>query len=473
MTRTHSIGAAAIAALLAGTALIAPPALARQQGPVDLTAQAQAPAPTASQTAAQKPAPAMPTPEATASPVIQPLPGVTPPELQGPPPPPPHWTLGDAQQLLAYIKGVTSEGLFPKDYQPTTLAAAIAQGEGPALDAAATQLFTWLVEDLRDGRTPMDSRIQWFVFDPDADNEPTDAVLAKALDTHDINGALTSLDPANPDYQLLREQLAVATDPKTKSIIRINMDRWRWLPQHLGLQYLITNVPEEMLRLTVNNRIISSYRTIVGRPGRTATPQLAETVQGVIFNPTWTVPQSIVKGEGLGAKLLANPGSAERQGYKVTKGADGFVNVVQQPGPGNSLGLMKLDMPNQHAIFIHDTPNRNLFNQDNRALSHGCVRTERAQELGMTMAILGADIDKDAVAQISRSGDYTRVPMTKTFPVYIVYFTYARDVNGELRPFNDLYGRDPAVLKSFSEPRVEHSGQRHSTQEVIVAQDPL
>lgn len=469
MTRTLSTGAARAALLLAGTALFAAPAMARQNGPVDLTAAAQnQPAPQPSATAK----PAVPAPQPTASPVVQPLPGVTPPELL-PPPPPPHWSVADAQQLLAAIQGITAEGLFPKDYQPTTLAAAIAQGEGDALNATATRLFTWLAEDLRDGRTPMDSRIQWFVFDPDADNEPTDAVLAKALDTHDIKGTLASLDPANPDYALLRQQLAATKDPKIKSIIRINMDRWRWLPQHLGLQYLITNVPEEMLRLTVNNHIITTYRTIVGKPGRTATPQLAETVQGVIFNPTWTVPQSIVKGEGLGARLIANPASAARQGYKATKSADGTITVVQQPGPTNSLGLMKLDMPNEHAIFIHDTPNRGLFNQDDRALSHGCVRTERATELGMTMAILGADLDKQDAVDISLSGKYTRVPMTKTFPVYIVYFTYARDVNGELRQFNDLYGRDLAVLKSFSEPRVEHSGQRHSTQEVIVAQDPL
>src|SRR5690606_10733901 len=142
-------------------------------------------------------------------------------------------------------------------------------------------------------------------------------------------------------------------------------------------------------RLTVNNKIIRTYRTIVGKPGRTATPQLAETVEGVIFNPTWTVPQSIVKGEGLGARALNNPGWARANGYKVTRGANGYVGVVQQPGPNNSLGLMKLDMPNPHAIFLHDTPSRNLFAQDDRALSHGCIRTERALELAMTIAILG------------------------------------------------------------------------------------
>jgi murein L,D-transpeptidase YcbB/YkuD len=199
-------------------------------------------------------------------------------------------------------------------------------------------------------------------------------------------------------------------------------------------------------------------------------------VEGVIFNPTWTVPQSIVKGEGLGASLLRSP----RADYKVTKQADGSLIVVQQPGPKNSLGLMKLDMPNPHAIFLHDTPNHNLFNLDNRALSHGCIRTERAQELAITLAILGQDARTpearkaaadDAVA-ISTSGKYTRVPIEKTMPVYITYFTMGRDIDGNLRTFSDIYGRDAPVLASFEQPR-EANRARSTSEKVIEMQDDL
>ena len=199
---------------------------------------------------------------------------------------------------------------------------------------------------------------------------------------------------------------------------------------------------------------ISTYRTIVGKPGRTATPQLAETVEGVIFNPTWSVPQSIVVGEGLGAKVMANPAWAKAAGYKGTRAADGTIYVVQQPGPKNSLGMVKLDMPNPHAIFLHDTPARNLFNSQNRALSHGCIRTERALELAMTIAILGQGASKDEAIAISTSGEYTRVPVVKTMPVYITYFTMGRDIQGNLKSFSDIYGRDAPVLASFDAPRV-------------------
>ena len=391
-----------------------------------------------------------------------------------PPPPAPAWPVRDAQALLAAIQGIGSEGLDPRDYEPATLAAAIAGGEGLALNDTATRLFAWLVEDVRDGRTPMSARVQWFAVDPDRDLNPTSLVLARALEQHDVAGQIAALAPLHPDYTALRQALAtVPGGAAEKTMIRANMDRWRWLARDMGKQYLLTNVPEYMLRLTVNNKVITSYRTVVGKPGKTATPQLAETVQGVIFNPTWTVPQSIVKGEGLGAKVLGNPAWAKAAGYKGTKGADGFVTVVQQPGKNNSLGLMKLDMPNPHAIFIHDTPAKSLFAAPARAFSHGCIRAERASELGMLMAMLGGGLTREEGVAHTLSGVYTKVPMTKTFPVYITYFTMARDVTGGLRKFADIYGRDAPVLASFNAPRQLHTDQRTSSEKVIEIVDDL
>ena len=384
-----------------------------------------------------------------------------------------EWNVAAAKALLAVIETIGQEGLIPADYKPQVLRDAIAGGKGPALDQAASTSFAWLVEDLRDGRTPMSARVQWFVVDSDADDMPTAALMTKALDTNDVAGVLASLAPAHPDYARLKQELAATPKAETRkrALIRANMDRWRWLSRDLGSQYLITNVPEMQLRLTVNDKIIRTYRTIVGKPGKTATPQLAETVEGVIFNPTWTVPQSIVKGEGLGARLLANPGSARAQGYKVTRGANGYVSVVQQPGPNNSLGLVKLDMPNPHAIFLHDTPNRNLFNQASRALSHGCIRTERALEMAMTMAIIGGGASAEQAVAISKSKEYTRVPMTKHVPVYITYFTMAQDINGKLSTFADLYSRDAPVLTSFEKPRVANRPRKSSEKVVEIVDD--
>ena len=414
---------------------------------------------------APSPAPSI-TPAAVAPPITEPSPVAV---------AVPNWTVADARALLTAINAIAADGLIPADYQPRELEAAIATGDGAALNAQAGRSFTWLVEDMRDGRTPMPARVQWFALDPDQDLMPTTQLMTQALTGHDVAGVLAGLAPQHPDYAVLKTALAETPAAATtrRNQIRANMDRWRWLARDMGRYYLITNVPEFQLRLTVNNRIISTYRTIVGRPGRTATPQLAEQVQAVVFNPTWTVPQSIVQGEGLGRQLLANPARARAQGYAVSRAANGTITVVQQPGRTNSLGVMKIDMPNPHAIYLHDTPNHNLFNATVRAFSHGCVRTERAQELGITMAILGADMTPEQGVQYANSGRYNRVVMARPFPVYITYFTMARNIAGDLTSFADIYGRDAPVLASFTQPRALKTSQRTSNEEVIRLDNPL
>jgi murein L,D-transpeptidase YcbB/YkuD len=441
-------GGIATAALVATAALAQDATPAPTPAPKSSEAFSQAFPPSVSQPVVQQTAPALPL-------------------VQG-------WTVAQAQALVAVIEGIGTEGLDPKDYDLAPLKVAIASGPSDELNRMASQSFIWLVEDLRDGRTPFDARQQWFVVDPDREANPSGKVLAEALASGDIGGTLAKLNPTHPDYARLKAELAATSDGQTarRKLIRANMDRWRWLGRDLGPQYLITNVPEFQLRLTVKNKIISTYRTIVGKPGKTATPQLAEVVEGVVFNPTWTVPQSIVKGEGLGARVLANPAWGRANGYVASKGANGYVTVVQQPGPGNSLGRMKLEMPNEHAIFFHDTPSRHLFANDFRALSHGCVRTERALELAMTMAILGRGATKDEAVAIANSGKYTKVMLEKQWRAYITYFTMATDINGELATFKDIYGRDAPVLASLDKPRVRDRGVK-PTSEVIVIEDDL
>lgn len=458
ITKTLLLGAGA------GGMLIGSGLHAQQAAPQDLLAQTQA---------QSTPAPSQSVDQAFGD-IAKKQPGEVVQTL--PPPPKPilaTWKLAQARELVGFAEGIGAEGLDPKDYKLAELKAAIAGGEGAALNTAASLTFQYLTEDLRDGRTPMDDRKQWFVVDPDPDRLPTQVLLDKAVGDGGVARTLAALNPVNPDYAKLRAELAATKDPARRKLIRANMDRWRWLPQALGKQYLLTNIPEQKLRLTVNNRIIKSYRTIVGKPGRTATPQLAEMVEAVIYNPTWTVPQSIVKGEGLGAKVMASPAWAKAAGYKGTKGADGTIYVVQQPGPTNSLGLMKLDMPNEHAIFLHDTPARGLFAQDNRALSHGCIRVENAREVAMTMSMLGNMKTKDdipviqaEVSEITKSGKYTRYPLANQWPVYLTYFTMASDVDGKMTSFADIYGRDAPVLASFDQPR--QANRARKTEEAVV-----
>ena len=287
--------------------------------------------------------------------------------------------------------------------------------------------------------------------DADTAQISIDVLMERALASGDVRGTLASLLPSHPDYAALRAVLSItpASDSVRRNRIRANMDRWRWLPRDLGGIHVFVNVPEFMVRLSVNGEVMRSYRAIVGQPGRNATPQMAEVVEGVIFNPTWTVPQSIVVGEGLGRRVLNNPSWARSMGYTATRGANGFVSVVQQPGPRNALGKMKLDMPNAHAIFLHDTPNRNLFGNTNRALSHGCVRVENAMELAVTLSLLGQGATAHEAMAASASGDYTRMPLSQQLPVYLAYFTMRVDENGTLVEYNDIYNRDAPVLAAL------------------------
>lgn len=428
------------AAIVAGMGLVlAGPALAEKQAqsaPVDLVPPSlQTPAPPPQKTAPSAPV-AAPAP-------IQAL-------VPAQPVPAPDWTIGNASALLFFIQGVGTRGLNPVDYDPDALQAAIKAGEGTALNEVATLAFTKLLVDLRDGRTPYSARVQWFIRDPDATNFPTDVMLRKALDSHDFEAVFSSVEPTHPDYAALRAALGATKDPARQKIIKANMERWRWLPHDLGKRYVYVNVPEYMVRVVGKGKNIATYRAIVGAP-KTATPQLDAQAIGMIIHPTWTIPQSIIK-ESVGALIANNPGAARARGYTWT-GSGKNLSVVQKFGPGNSLGMMKMDMPNPHAIFLHDTPSRSLFERPVRALSHGCIRTDRAVEFAILMSILQADFDPHAAAEIFKRGLNDRIPFTDPVQVYVNYFTMASNGDGQLNSFADIYGRDAPVIASFAQPR--------------------
>ncbi|TIX51081.1 L,D-transpeptidase family protein [Alteraurantiacibacter aquimixticola] len=365
-----------------------------------------------------------------------------------------EWTPEAAQALLELLATVADEGLNAADYRPEALRAALADGESERLDNVAGAIFGWLVQDLRDGRTPRSARRSFHVVDPDARLYPASALMARVKAGEDVGRVLASLDPVHPDYAALRDALGATPleDVDRRRLIAANMDRWRWLPRDLGATHLLVNIPEFRLRLMVDGEITRSHRVIVGIPGRNATPQFSDQVEGIIFNPTWTVPQSIVVGEGLGRRVLNNPAWARSRGYVATRGANGYVSIVQQPGPQNALGIVKLDMPNPHAVFLHDTPAKQRFEEDYRALSHGCIRTQDVLELAFTLVTLNDNISREEAQAISDSGTYTRVPLAQAVPVHIAYFTMGVDENGEVTQFADLYDRDAPVLQSMAAP---------------------
>lgn len=361
----------------------------------------------------------------------------------------PSWSLVNASALLTLIHNIGSEGLFPQDYAPEELQAAIDSGIQPLLDKVATDSFLLLATHLRDGRTPNAARKQWFMTDSDADGTPLVPLLNSALRSNNVIQMLLDLDPDNPDFLALKAALPKAATPEEANAIRVNMERWRWMPRDLGERYVVSNVPEYMTRVVYGGRVIAEHKAVVGKPS-TATPQLNVTATGIILNPTWTLPRSII-AEGIGATIANNPARARAQGYTWT-GSGNTLSVVQQPGPGNALGVMKLEMLNPHAIYLHDTPSKNAFNAAARAFSHGCIRTEHALHFSGLMAVMFAGHTPEEFGEAIASGKTTRYGFDEPFPVYIAYWTRVPGKDGKIQKFADIYDRDAPVIASFAKP---------------------
>jgi L,D-transpeptidase YcbB len=361
----------------------------------------------------------------------------------------PDWTVDQATALLRAIEGVGAEGLIAADYAPPKLAAAIIAGPGETLNSVATDSFLLLATHLQGGRTPNAARKQWFMVDSDESAAPLLPMLAAALVGNDVAGALASLSPAHPEFAQLKAALPLAKDRAAADRIRVNMERWRWMPRDFGQRYVLTNVPEYMTRVVHSGKVIAAHKAVVGKAA-TATPQLSAMATGIIINPTWTLPRSIIN-EGIGATIATNPASARAQGYTWT-GKGKTLSVVQAPGPGNALGMMKMEMLNDHAIYLHDTPSKGAFAAAERAFSHGCIRTERALHFSGLMAVLFGGQTPEAFGEAYASGETTRFGFAEPFPVYIAYWTARPDASGKLVMYKDLYGRDAPVLASFAGP---------------------
>lgn len=361
----------------------------------------------------------------------------------------PSWTAANARSLLTFIKGVGDEGLFPKDYNPDGLQAAIDSGNQIQLDKVATDSFLLLATHLRDGRTPNVARKQWFMIDSDAQNTPLVVLLTAALNSNTVPEALVGLDPIHPNFLTLKAALKSTKAAVDANAIRVNMERWRWMPRDLGDRYVMSNVPEYLTRVIHGGVVIATHKAVVGKPA-TPTPQLNPMATGIIVNPTWTLPKSII-AEGIGATIASNPASARRQGYTWT-GSGKTLSVVQQPGANNALGVMKMEMLNPHAIYLHDTPSKAAFNATARAFSHGCIRTEKALHFSGLMAVYFAGRTPEEFGEAIASGKTTKFTFDQPFPVYVAYWTVVPDGKGGVSKLADIYGRDAPVVASFAQP---------------------
>lgn len=358
-----------------------------------------------------------------------------------------QWTPSAARDTLAEVKASAAEGLAPADYAPDALEAALASGDDSAIATAARASWLALAKDYAAGRTPQAARVGWKSPPPRSDPDWLGEKLAEGLAAGAPGAALKALLPAHPDYALLKAALPDATDAETRARLRANLDRWRWMPRQMGERYLFANVPAFEVDLVVGDRPVARHRIIVGAV-RTPTPQFSAVATAVIINPSWVVPKSIIR-ESVGALIRRSPSTARARGYRWTSGADGL-QVTQMPRDSNSLGTMKIEMPNPYAIYFHDTPAKQWFDQPQRARSHGCLRTQGI--LGLALRLL-EDVpgwDAARIDATAATNETVRVPLAAQLPVHIGYFTMAPGPDGTIRTYEDVYGRDAPVVAALS-----------------------
>lgn len=348
--------------------------------------------------------------------------------------PVPGWTARQLESLDRWRGRAAEDALPVLDGGP--LERARRSGNSAAIDGAATELALRLARLHLLGAAPAGQRAGWHIVDTDSAVDLRQQ-LARAVLLDRLDSFFAGLRPLHPDYAALRAAYATEPDAEARQVLARNMERWRWMPQTLGRDFVLVNVPAFEARLWRNGSLAGTWRVIVGKPA-TPTPVFAATITGVTLNPWWMVPASIMREK--------RGNFPARQGYVWSGG-----RVSQKPGPGNSLGQMKLDMANPFTVYLHDTPSKQLFAQDRRAFSHGCVRVGEA--LDFAARLLEGVSSREGIDAIVLSRDTTTIALAASLPVYVAYFTAGTDRTGAVVRYADIYGRDRGLETPLAPPQ--------------------
>ena len=269
------------------------------------------------------------------------------------------------------------------------------------------------------------------------------------------------------------ETLAALNVPVEERLrqMEANVERWRWLPADLGSRHILVNVPAYELQVIEHGESVQHMRVVVGRQV-SQTPVFSDSIQYVVLNPSWNVPESLALREEF-PKVAADPGYLERNGFELVRGFEEEVETVdpysvdwndpqafeglrlrQRPGADNALGQVKLMFPNEFNVYLHDTPATQAFEQTDRDLSHGCVRVEKP--LDLAAYVLGREL-ADIEAEVG-SGATRTVRLDEPLPVHILYWTAWVDDRGRVQFRDDVYSVDRRVIEALgedTEPRVQ------------------
>jgi L,D-transpeptidase YcbB len=258
-------------------------------------------------------------------------------------------------------------------------------------------------------------------------------VAALVADFQRVNGLPASgLLTANT-----AQALSGGESSRQEAAILANMEMWRWEPRDMGEERVEVNVADFSLKVTKGDEIVHRARVIVGKPD-TPTAIFSNQIKYLLVNPAWNVPMSIIKKEML-PKLVKDPDYLTKAGFEVTQNGD-TITVRQPPGERNALGHILFMFPNEHSIYLHDTPSRGLFASQRRAFSHGCVRVDDPMRLG-ELVMGGAAAGWTQARLRALVGDKERtIFLPRPLAIHIEYFTAFVDDSGDLQMRDDIYG---------------------------------
>jgi len=407
-----------------------------------------------------------------------------------------------ALAAIAELRAADKYGLDPADYrvdvpQLPDDRAARAQASLRFEFALSAKALNYVLDATRGRVDP--NRISGY-HDLPRKSVDLNAALDELASSSDAASALAAHNPDNPQFKALVAELArlraeapqdpaPAPAPKSKhkhaaakqpsesesannkiQKIELALEELRWLPSNLSSTYVLLNQPAFEVSFVEDGKPKLSMRAVVGKP-TAQTYFFVDHIKDIEYNPYWNVPRSIVINEML-PRLYRNPGWLNHRGYEVANErgrqiASNSVNwaavasdrtaveVRQPPGDRNALGRVKIEFPNKHAIYMHDTPEKSLFKHEMRALSHGCVRLEHPRE--MAAALLGTSVDHIDKRIAARNTEKEFVK--RDIPVYLVYFTAWPDAEGTVHYYDDVYDRDAHLKTALTETEVARTAE--------------
>jgi murein L,D-transpeptidase YcbB/YkuD len=374
-----------------------------------------------------------------------------------------------ADNVATALRHSYQQGLRNEDYAISTLSiepSAVTYADAARFDILMTSSLLRYAHDVRTGRVDP-SRIY-----PDVGliPQPYDAVraLSWAVRHNSVQEYLAELPPTHRGYIGLVSALArIGGDGRHHRFsayrvqqIAANMERWRWLPRSLESRYIVVDVPDQTVEYMRDGTSIFKSRVIIGRPN-SPTPILRTSIEAVVANPSWDIPDDIA-ARMIGPHLKRNPDYLTARNIVFENG-----QYRQNPGPENGLGLVMLDMPNPFWVYLHDTPNKKLFEADMREVSNGCVRV---QEIFSLASLALADDPAAGLGQLQQaieSGETQRLSLSSPLPVYMLYWTARADENGNVEFHPDRYRRDPPLIAALGFRSNSHASKNESAPSVM------